>query len=114
MALEVKADEHPSRDPRKRWLYVQRLVADVWNRWRDEYVPLLNVRRKWQRQGRNVAVGDIMLCLTSNTPRGTWPMGRVTAVHPGADKLVRVVDIKIGDKIYRRSIHHLVPILDTE
>ena len=54
MALEVKADEHPSRDPRKRWLYVQRLVADVWNRWRDEYVPLLNVRRKWQRQGRNV------------------------------------------------------------
>ena len=114
LAVEVNADEHPSRDLRKRWLYVQRLVAEVWKRWLEEFVPLLNIRRKWQQKGKNVAVGDIVLSLTSATPRGTWPMGRVSAVFPGPDKLVRVVDVTVGGKVYRRSIHHLVPLLDAD
>ena len=99
-------------DPRKRWLYVQRLVADVWKRWLLELVPLLNVRKKWQKSGRNVAVDDIVMSLVATTPRGTWPLGRVVKVYPGADKLVRVVDVLIDGKVYRRAVHQLVPLLE--
>ena len=75
-------------------------------------MPLLNVRKKWQKSGRNVAVDDIVMSLVATTPRGTWPLGRVVKVYPGADKLVRVVDVLIDGKVYRRAVHQLVPLLE--
>ena len=99
-------------DPRKRWLYVQRLVFEVWRRWLLEFVPLLNLRKKWQKSGRNVAVDDIVMSLTATTPRGTWPLGRIVQVYPGKDQLVRVVDVLIDGKVYRRAVHQLVPLVE--
>ena len=112
LALERHADEDVRVNPRKRWLVVQALVRAVWKRWVKEFVPLLNARRKWQQQRPNLAVGDIVLSLTATTPRGTWPMGKVVAVHPGPDNLVRVVDIRVGGKVYRRAVHQLVPLVE--
>ena len=99
-------------DPRKRWLYVQRLVVEVWRRWLLELVPLLNLLRKWQKSGRNVAVDDIVMSLTATTPRGTWPLGRIVQVYPGKDQLVRVVDTLIDGKVHRRAVHQLVPLVE--
>jgi len=39
------------------------------------------------------------------TADGLW---HGTAIYPGADNLVRAVDITCRGKTYRRDIHHLV------
>ena len=34
-------------NPRKRWHRVQQLLGQIWKRWRKEFLPSLNVRKKW-------------------------------------------------------------------
>jgi hypothetical protein len=36
-----------------------------------------------------------VLVVTPNSPRGTWPIGRVTAVTTGPDGVVRSADVKV-------------------
>ena len=109
-ALEDVADAERVVHPHRRWKYVQRLTRDVWSRWLKEVVPKLNVRSKWHRREQNVKVGDVMIVLEKHTPRIRWPLERVKATYPGEDGVVRVVDIKINGKIYRRSVGRLVPL----
>ena len=111
LPLELSADATVRVDLRKRWIYVQMLVKAVWQRWLKEFVPLLNVRRKWLKTKQNVAVGDIVLYLAPDTPRRNWPLGKVMEVFPGADGCVRVVDLLVQGKVYRRSVHHLLPLV---
>lgn len=54
-------------------------------------------------------VGDVVSVLDENTPRATWPLGRITATHPGKDGVIRVVHLLIKGHTYR-SVHRLVPL----
>jgi hypothetical protein len=42
-----------------------------------------------------------------DSPRRNWKVGSIVGVHPGGDGLVRVVDVKVGDCTYRRSISRI-------
>ena len=95
----------------KRWKYVQELVTHVWRRWMREWIPALNRRQKWWRDYPNIKVGDIVLVVSADTPRGKWPLGRVLKVHPGADKKVRVAKLLVGGKEVTRSIARLCPLV---
>ena len=76
---------------RKRWRYTQALTDHLWRRWRKEYIHTLIHRRKWQNDRRDLAVGDVVLLAESDTPRGHWPLARVSQVFPGPDDRVRTV-----------------------
>ena len=89
----------------KRWKVVQHPTNAVWERWLKEFVPELNVKQKWLRNGRAIIVGDVVLYMEQGMPRNQWPLGCVTAVHPGLDGVVRVLDIKMQGKSYKRSGH---------
>ncbi|PIK45261.1 hypothetical protein BSL78_17882 [Apostichopus japonicus] len=80
-----------SFSPRKRWRRVQELVRHFWHRWLKEWLPLLNQRRKWRLPQRDLKVGDVVIVYSSDTPRGSWPLGRIVEVLPGVDGHVRVV-----------------------
>ena len=67
----------------------------------------LAARHKWRRATRNFAVGDAVLVMDPNLPRGKWVFGRVVATHPGQDQLVRVVTVKTDVGVYLRPIHRL-------
>ena len=41
---------------------------------------------------------------------GHWPLGRIEAVYPGAEDCVRIVDVRMNQMLYCRSIQCLVPI----
>ncbi|XP_048487697.1 uncharacterized protein LOC125490997 [Plutella xylostella] len=43
--------------------------------------------------GSQPKIGELVIVCDSNNPRNTWPRGRVTAVYPGKDNIVRVADI---------------------
>ena len=96
--------------PRKRWRRIQELVRHFWSRWLQEWVPTLNARRKWYRTRRDVRVGDVMLVVSPDTPRGKWVLGRVLEVYPGKDGHVRVAKIQIGNGTLMRPVTKLCPL----
>eukprot|EP00117_Sycon_ciliatum_P016997 scpid5959/ scgid16188/ len=94
----------------RRWRYVQMLIDHFWHRWLKEFVPRLNQRMKWRHQRRDLAVDDVVLVMDSSSPRGRWPLGRVTEVFPGPDGHVRVVAMQVGGKTLKRSITRVCPL----
>lgn len=108
--MDEKANQQGVIHPRRTWLYLQNLVENVWSRWLKELVPQWNIRKRWSGDERTVKPGDLLLVLAKDTPRGKWPLGRVEEVFPGPDGVVRVVDVRINGKIYRRAVHTLVPL----
>ncbi|XP_078360400.1 uncharacterized protein LOC144644752 [Oculina patagonica] len=97
-------------NPRKRWRRVQELVRHFWQRWLREWIPSLSARKKWHRDRPNLKVGDVVIVMSTETPRGRWPLGRIVKVLPGKDDRVRVVDVQVGKTVYRRPIVKLCPL----
>ena len=85
----------------------QVLTDQFWKRWVREYLPELTRRTKWHLNGQqqnDLTVGDVVVIVDNGLPRGSWPKGRVVAVHAGEDKRVRVVDVKTATGTYRRPV----------
>ena len=103
----------PSPDlySRQRWRRVQHMANQFWIRWRRELLPSLQSRAKWQKTRRNLAEGDVVVVIEDDSPRTRWPLGRVVAVHPAADGLVRRVRVRVGSGEYERPVHRLIPLL---
>lgn len=96
--------------------YLYRLYTEFWKCWSKEYLDQFQPRAKWPEKHPNVKVGQIVVVSDDNIPPSRWPLGRVTAVHPAKDGLIRVVDVKINDTITKRPIHRLgiIPIPENE
>ena len=75
----------------RKWRAVQQFVNQFWKRWLSEYLPELQRRQKWLNVMPNIRIGDVVLLIDENAPRGTWPLGRVCDVTSGRDGLVRSV-----------------------
>ena len=96
--------------PRKRWRRIQELVRHFWQRWLREWLPGLSIRKKWHRERRDVHVGEVVLVISPDTPRGNWPLGRVLEVYPGDDGRVRVVKVQVGEGTLTRPVTKLCPL----
>jgi hypothetical protein len=97
-------------NPKKRWRRIQQLITQFWKRWRKEFIPSLNVRRKWFNPKRELAAGDVVILFEPNAKRGEWPLGRVMETYRGADDLIRVVKVRVGDHKYIQPVHRLCPL----
>lgn len=100
----------------KRWQLCSKLQQDFWRVWKDEYLSRLQQRTKWLKKSSNIRVGDMVLAKDERTPSSAWPLGRIVETHCGRDDLVRVVDVRIGRKTFRRPITKIcvLPIEDNE
>ena len=64
-------------------------MANVfWKQWMWEYLPILQVRQKWQTVRQNLAKDDIILVADKYLPRICWPLGRILDVRVGRDGLI--------------------------
>lgn len=90
-----------------RWQLVTRMVQDFWKRWRHEYIQDLQRRNKWVDQEEDIKVEDIVLIRDEDQRPCYWPLGRVIAVYPGRDGLVRAVKLRTEDSEYTRPIAKL-------
>ena len=97
-------------NPRKRWRRVQELVKHIGKRWMMEWLPMLQQRQKWTGVKTNLQVGDVVLVVDRDTPRGKWPLGRVTELFPGKDGYTRVVKLQVGKNTLVRPIVKLCPL----
>lgn len=99
------------------WNHVQYLANLFWKRWRDEYLQVLQSRRKWQSNQPDFKVGDVVFMRELTVNRGQWPPGLVTRVFPSeSDGKVRTVEIRVAEDGKRatfvRSINELVLLVD--
>jgi len=78
---------------RKRWRQVQFLADLFWRRWIREYLPTLQLRKKWIAPVRNFEVGDVVVIIDNNAPRNVWQLGRATQTFRGPDGLVRSLEL---------------------
>ena len=95
---------------RQRWRRVQELVRHFWTRWIREWLPSIARRSKWHKDTENVTVGDLVLILTPDTPRGQWPMGRIVETFPGKDGKVRTARVRFRGTTLLRPIVKLCPL----
>lgn len=93
----------------KRWQQVQALHQRLWKRWKLDYLHLLQQRSKWATNSPNLHVGDLVL-IQDNTPPLSWPLARITALHPGSDGVVRVVDLKTQHALLTRPVVKVFPL----
>ena len=97
---------------------VQYLAEQFWIRWRREYIQNLQVKTKWNREHRNLAVDDIVLMKDEQAHRNNWPLGRVVHAIKSEDGRVRRATVLIcrdGQKrTYERPIGALVLLVPSD
>ena len=96
----------------KRWRKIQYLADSFWRRWRNQYLPLLQTRQKWNDRKKNLNPGDVVLMVDEALPRGQWPLARVEEVVKDHKGLVRQVVVRRGVVVLlRRPISKLIKIV---
>ena len=99
---------------KKRWRQVQYLADVFWRRWVREYLPTLQVRSKWNEVKRNLKVGDIVLVVDADSPRCSWPLGKVTEVVPDKSGVVRKAIVKTRNGEVLRPLSKMCMILEND
>jgi hypothetical protein len=77
-----------------RWKLINQCVQTFWRRWRNEYLQTLQMRSWWLNDAPNLQVGDMVVIKDAQLPPLKWRMGLVVVVLPGADQVVRVVQLQ--------------------
>ncbi|XP_057378039.1 uncharacterized protein LOC130700052 [Daphnia carinata] len=93
--------------PREQFRYVQRMMNLFWDLWTKYYLPSLAPRKKWKTKHRNMSVNDVVMLIDPNVPRGQWKIGSVSKTFPGADGLIRVVEVQTEGAVFVRPVHRL-------
>ena len=91
----------------KHWRYAQYLADMFWKRWIKEYIPLLQERQKWHTKRRNLEVGDLVLIVDDNLPRGHWHMGVVHETLPDKFGDVRQAWVRTSTNKLLRDVRKL-------
>ena len=91
------------------WHFIRGMLDQFWHRWTREYLSLLQNRRKWAKEQRNLKVGDVVLLVDKQTPRDQWPLGVIITAAKGEDQLVRRVSVRTAKSAsLDRHVAHVV------
>ncbi|XP_073976442.1 uncharacterized protein [Rhodnius prolixus] len=93
-----------------RWTLTQRIQQDFWTRWSQEYLHTLQQREKWLLPATAISPGTVVILREDNAPPRQWPLGRITALHPGRDGVCRVADVTTASGTFRRPLNKLCPL----
>ncbi|XP_039282984.1 uncharacterized protein LOC120351085 [Nilaparvata lugens] len=90
------------------WRHCNQMTQFFWSQWSKEYPCTLMNRTKWKVTERNLQIDDLVVVKSINTSPLSWPLGRIVALHPGKDGLVRIATIKCasGNIVRDLSIIH--------
>ena len=87
-----------------RWQRLQQMKQHFWKRWNMEYISQLQQRKKWQKGSTAVSIGQLALIKDENQPPLKWRLGRIAAVHPGSDGIVRAVTLRTISGNFTRAV----------
>lgn len=92
-----------------RWHLVQKIFQNFWTHWKLDYVNQLQIRNKWNTQNPEVNIDDLVMVKDESLPATKWALGRVLEKHPGKDGMTRVVTVKTGRNVIKRTITKIAP-----
>ena len=99
-------------DHRKRYVRAQAYSDAIWNRWLKEYVPSLNKRSKWPSQPeRQLITADLVWITEPSSPRGHYPLARVTKLNFGSNAIARSAELKTNTGRLVRPVVKMSPVL---
>uniref|UniRef100_A0A914DBM0 DUF5641 domain-containing protein n=1 Tax=Acrobeloides nanus TaxID=290746 RepID=A0A914DBM0_9BILA len=88
-----------------------------WLHWHDYYLKSLReIQRLRHKNPHSTAkvvpmLNEVVLIHDNLAPRGTWKLGRIIELQPGADQEVRVAKVKTPNgHVLTRSVDHLYPL----
>ena len=87
------------------------IANQFWRRWLKEFLPTIQLRKKWLKSNDNLKLQDVVIVVDENAPRKNWSMGIVTETFPGKDGLVRSVRLKTRCGEITRPVDKLCLIL---
>lgn len=93
-----------------RFQRIEQLRQHFWARWSKEFVSELQQRTKWHTCKDTLKLGSLVIIKEDHLPPLKWRLGRVVAVHPGSDGIVRVADIKTTAGVIRRAFNRICPL----
>ncbi|XP_058811325.1 uncharacterized protein LOC131676220 [Topomyia yanbarensis] len=96
-----------------RWQHLQLIRKHFWRSWSRDYLNTLQPRKKHLRTMPNIREGMVVFLHDQSQPPLNWKMGRITAVFPGPDGLVRSVDV-ITDRTTLRCATNKISVLPIE
>ncbi|XP_045487471.1 uncharacterized protein LOC123689837 [Pieris rapae] len=105
----MKVDDEPV-SLLKRYALLDGMIQSFSNRWKLEYLHLLQSRTKWNTQANPVTIGTVVVIVTDNVSPLSWPLGKVMEIYPGKDGICRVVLVKTATGIYKRPVVRLCPL----
>ncbi len=75
---------------------------------------MLSLRKGYYKKvGRRQAkVDDVVLVMDENLGPSSWPLGRIVHTICGQDGVCRVADVRFNNKVLRRPVVKLVPLLE--
>ena len=89
---------------KRRWRHVQFLADRFWSRWSKEYLRTIISRQKWLNEKPNFNIGDIVLVITDNAPRSQSNIGKICAIEPDEQEIVRKVVVSVkGNRINSKT-----------
>ena len=95
-----------------RYHYMDKLVRDLWNRWRSEYLLALRERHTCNVRSKGIVwprVGDVVL-VHDEGPRQSWKLGCITRLFTSSDENTRVAQVKMSTGITTRPVVRLYPL----
>lgn len=93
-----------------RWQTVQKIFQQFWKQWKNEYLNQLQVRNKWCTEKADINVNDLVMLKDESLPSTKWSLGRIVEKYPGDDGLTRVVSVKTGNGIVKRTVTKVAPL----
>lgn len=97
---------------RTRYSYIYNRIKHWEKVWRKEY--LLSLREKFYgaqppKQERTLKEGDIVIVETDGA-RDSWPLGKITALHPDKAGIIRVVEVMSRGTTALKTLDKLIPL----
>lgn len=102
------ADNNP--DLLKRYQRIIAMKQLFWKRWSREYLATLQNTYKWQYKKNGPQLDDVVLVIDRNLKSQQWQLGRIVKMYPDGTGVVRVVDVKTINGIFKRGISELCPL----
>lgn len=109
-AIPERDLQHQSTNHLTRFQRIEQIRQHFWARWSKEFVAELQQRIKWRSCKDSLKLDSLVVVKEENMPPLKWRLGRVIAVHPGPDGIVRVADIRTSIGVIRRSFSRICPL----
>ncbi|GFS89738.1 DUF5641 domain-containing protein [Trichonephila clavipes] len=102
-------DELNSRDLRKRMKYRIKLLSDLRQRFRKEYLSEL-IQKQNDNRVREPRIGEMVLIGNDNKKRLSWPIAKIIELIPGRDGEIRTVRLKTQHGTLIRPMQRIFPL----